>query len=537
MGTGSPASERTAQDIERDWLRRRGRRRAKILVVSTVIVVVTLTVIAVPVIRISTSVPGKNPHGAERMRDLSELHQPVWAHAATGNAFDLVESIDGRPSAIRDGVRAHLERAIEDDPVLSGVLDPEQAYIDPMYARRSFSEDWSYGPGTPEYPHRDAIDALYQRFAIEYLDAFAESEVPVLLDGMARTGYARRDVPPGDLGAIVFDGLGEMRHIATVLAETVRYESARGDADGAVRAFERGLAASRVLAHQPALIERIVANAMASVLLDAVQDVVAEGSLGAGELRVMGAAMDRQLAFPPASFAIEGEWLMHEDYLIRTHSDDGRGSGYALPVEAEWRTQGTTAPVGGASPSVRNVPGLLALRKRERLERARAFFEAMIQQVDRPRPERDWSVARARDIPLDVPEFLGSGAGYFRVLEKYVHSMDAARAQFAGMRVLIAVEAYRADHGGDPPVSLDVMVPGYLDEMPADPLAPDGAFRYRVLDEPDELGRVYLLYSVGGDGIDDGGVGDPDDPVGLLSGRGSSYEGTDYVFNRPPDED
>ncbi|TVQ75018.1 MAG: hypothetical protein EA380_11740 [Phycisphaeraceae bacterium] len=73
---------------------------------------------------------------------------------------------------------------------------------------------------------------------------------------------------------------------------------------------------------------------------------------------------------------------------------------------------------------------------------------------------------------------------------------------------MLAIESHRADHAM-PPASLEALVPGYLAELPVDPNSPDGApLRYRLLEpnhaEPVELD--YLLWSVGSNGVDDGGV-------------------------------
>ena len=58
----------------------------------------------------------------------------------------------------------------------------------------------------------------------------------------------------------------------------------------------------------------------------------------------------------------------------------------------------------------------------------------------------------------------------------------------------------------------------------------DGAFRYRVLEKPDELGRTYLLYSVGPDGKDNGGADAPP-PVGPTSALKPAAP--DFIINKP----
>lgn len=77
----------------------------------------------------------------------------------------------------------------------------------------------------------------------------------------------------------------------------------------------------------------------------------------------------------------------------------------------------------------------------------------------------------------------------------------------------LAVERYRLAHGHWPD-SLDQLVPMLLSGIPKDPF--DGkAIRYR------RLGDGVAIYSVGPDGIDDGGKADPSNPI---------KPGTDLVF-------
>ena len=62
----------------------------------------------------------------------------------------------------------------------------------------------------------------------------------------------------------------------------------------------------------------------------------------------------------------------------------------------------------------------------------------------------------------------------------------------------IALERYRLEHGGYPP-GLGALVPGYMDVMPMDAID-EQPLRYRG--ERD----VYTLWSIGLNGVDDGGV-------------------------------
>ena len=69
----------------------------------------------------------------------------------------------------------------------------------------------------------------------------------------------------------------------------------------------------------------------------------------------------------------------------------------------------------------------------------------------------------------------------------------------------IAIKRYRRDRG-QIPKDLEQLVPDFLKQVPTDPI--DGKpLRYVVKDSE------YLLYSVGKNGVDDGGQGDYDPDI------------------------
>jgi hypothetical protein len=93
----------------------------------------------------------------------------------------------------------------------------------------------------------------------------------------------------------------------------------------------------------------------------------------------------------------------------------------------------------------------------------------------------------------------------------YVGLSGRAAAHLAARRVVIAaiaVERFRADHGGTPPQVLDALVPQYVRAVPQDPFS-GSPLRYRA------TATEYRLYSVDSDQQDDGGV---------VSGLGSKAE-------------
>ena len=77
-----------------------------------------------------------------------------------------------------------------------------------------------------------------------------------------------------------------------------------------------------------------------------------------------------------------------------------------------------------------------------------------------------------------------------------VHAESQAR--LASLAVVLAVERARLAQHGQLPLSLDALVPQYLPFIPQDPF--DGRLRFK------KLPRGYVVYSIGADGVDDGGT-------------------------------
>jgi hypothetical protein len=107
---------------------------------------------------------------------------------------------------------------------------------------------------------------------------------------------------------------------------------------------------------------------------------------------------------------------------------------------------------------------------------------------------------------------------------RLIDRRDRTEVFIGGTRLLAAIHVYRARHG-EHPRSLADLVPGVLAELPRDPFAPDGAFRYRVL--PD---GGFALYSVGRDGVDNDGHFYPQFIERALEELGDYGSGFDFVL-------
>lgn len=175
---------------------------------------------------------------------------------------------------------------------------------------------------------------------------------------------------------------------------------------------------------------------------------------------------------------------------LRTHIEAqnelrSRMGGDALPTVLEEHAR-----------AFRDLPYLTS----EQAEWMRQCFQALADEVRKPRAYRNFggvvsdAYASAGEIQgtrlmAEVPDGLS-----------VTNTWDILTARLLGEEVLAALELYRMERGAYP-VALADLVPLYLTESPLDPFA-DGPLRYSAVDE------TVLLYSVGLDGDDDGGIRD-----------------------------
>lgn len=219
---------------------------------------------------------------------------------------------------------------------------------------------------------------------------------------------------------------------------------------------------------------------------------------------------------PGSLFDLKAERLLFLDLIQRCYSDDGNGDGVLtahgaalLPFYSSSlaNSADTTDERGFALQlTVTGVTSLLSSRKDVLAE---YDCLAAINALRLSRPLRD--VPEGGDpfeqVHARLAEIRSSKSLSIRYLPVALMGPEIYRAaQFAehtlgrrdGTCVGIALELYRRRNGGYP-ASLDALVPTYLPAVPVDRIA-GGPVRYKI-----KNGKP-AVYSVGIDGVDDGGV-------------------------------
>jgi hypothetical protein len=204
---------------------------------------------------------------------------------------------------------------------------------------------------------------------------------------------------------------------------------------------------------------------------------------------------------PAMRHALRAERASQQDMVQRFYSDDGEGNGH-------FSNKAATSDMGLADGG---LPGGTL-----------ATFASFVM-ADRKETEKAFDTLRDDTIAqlerASIPEIDATLDTFVTKYEKrrypFVHILAPAlgtaiitafsiETDLNATRITIALERHRQANGSFPE-SLDALAPGFMKELPKDGIS-GKAWGYRVLPTPDEHGRRYLLYSIGADRTDDGGV-------------------------------
>ena len=278
------------------------------------------------------------------------------------------------------------------------------------------------------------------------------------------------------------DDRSRARNLGQLLASAMRLAVSDGDFARAAAAFDQTLALARAVAWQLDVLDYLTAEAMANLAMHGLRFELMELDFDERSCRALLESIDRHATSPGVAWILQAERVVNDDLLQWCYSDDGAGDGYWIAAPA------------AASVSELSDQSLFGATM------GRFFYATRAQ------------AAAGYDEDKDSARLLR-------------HLLPQSHRK-AGTRIMVMLQLHRLLHGGYP-ASLDEMA----DEPPADPLH-GLPFGYRLLeDDPD--GRGYLLYSIGLDRTDDGGVEVGPGASRWLAVNDPDTAGSDFVINKP----
>lgn len=343
--------------------------------------------------------------------------------------------------------------------------------------------------------------------ALKTLKELEEQGLFTALDALAA---ARRVVQPamkGDMFAWELPELTYMRLAMRAASARMALAAERGDGAEAARSLEHSLALGRVGTYCPVLIGRLVGIACIARGFSDLQRAMPR--LSAADLRACEAPMSRQLRLAPLSMTFEGERLMQLDAVRMVYGDGDRPRAGGLGKMVDVGLEGALAAGG--------VEG--AVRKAEAVAFAEAAAARWIAMSKLPAREM---LAEADAIEAkEVPESQLVAGLMMPALRRAVAAEVQIEALMSGMRAMVAVELWQREHGAYP-ASLAEVKGEFVDPYTG------GALKYVRLEAKDDAGRGYVLYSVGLDGVDDGGKEHEKSAYVAATPKGKGF---DFVIN------
>jgi len=276
-------------------------------------------------------------------------------------------------------------------------------------------------------------------------------------------------------------------------------------------AYGTTMGIGRMLEKQPVLIARLVALAIEALADNEMRAALRERH-DARWLDAYAAVWKKYERHEPRSLPYEGERVFSKDTVCWVFADPSRVRlGKYSPA---LRTM-FASTMGGGGP----VPDGRLGDMDENLAAFDAFCDAFIAQASLPRWQRKPVAVVGSDLLL-VKILQPS-------LERSLRSSDQVEIDRTAMPLLFALERHRLEKGVYP-ATLAELVPKWLPQVPLDPWS-GKPFGYRLLDaSKDEQKRGFMLYSVGFDGVDNGGVSGMNPWEAIMQ---PASTGIDYIIN------
>ncbi len=324
-------------------------------------------------------------------------------------------------------------------------------------------------------------------------DLYQRSQLPAMLDEMSATSNSRRGydfLPQDPAMSIVLPELGQMRKFGRYNDARMHVAMQSRDVNEWLRAFESSLALARACSTQPFVIHGLVAAAIESAAYRQLRALLATHP-DASTLDKIDRAISRQ----PSSNS--QKWFETEDRMLR----DAVAWTFSDPKNIRFGLQSKTVSFAiGANTEKLDKRWIGTYAQNRAVIDARTDRAvAMLQMTSYERIRQAAPIASQRmtlaDLLLEM------------AFKNPIGSMTLRDAERTATQTMMALERYYLAHG-DYPQTLQQLVPDFLRELPTDPWAATPTpMGYRRVDPAvDDEKRQYLLYTIGGDAMDNGGA-------------------------------
>ena len=314
---------------------------------------------------------------------------------------------------------------------------------------------------------------------IHYFLSINEDPIDELRE-LIRLPYCNFPIDWDEVGGSGLGRLAQMRNLALMFSLRALVLGDAVDIDGAIDAIEDIFLLGDIEQRQPMFPSYAEGVGINGIGTSSVQTLLESATLNEAHLLHVIEIVQSARAGHDPLYSFIAEYILAEHWIENIRAE----------VAANW----TVSPLYVLMDNAYTLAGLDA-------HDARAYLQSLDDYIELFR--LPVSEALDRWETLDTPFFFSlSPFGMMRETGMIIREagiLPFAREQIRYDAILTAlqVERYRLEEGALPS-SLEMLVPGYLDEVPEDPYG-DGPLRFRV------VGESYVVYSVGSNRVDDGG--------------------------------
>lgn len=344
-----------------------------------------------------------------------------------------------------------------------------------------------------------------------------------------------RELPPNaaDDGTQSLRRVSMLRAIGVLCRSEMEWARSTARYERVGEAFERGMLVAELWRQEPTIIGQLTSISLTSALLEEMAGIITDGRLRIG---VLPAVESTVAGFPDElneKFVLEVFRLETRRLLQSTHTDGGEGEGTLVVSEL-----GSLLPPIGPDATVLKLSGYkyanaagplfsdLSIKNEKLDELIDGLLSRFVDRAAGREPGFDpneFATARLswRDAPLRTQH---------RILVGLADQLALLQLQQRALPALWAIEMHHLV-SGEYPARLEDIPSSLLASIPLDPFSPGQTLCYRLRAPDADDPRGYLLYSVGADGVDDGGADDAESRWRALDA--GSDAGLDLVLNPP----
>lgn len=482
-------------------------------------------------IRVQASRAAKMRPGVATIQQFVESKQPVAyspgedAWAVLTKAIELMNRTD---TDFRGGtmmwpmftksIKATNSQTTEWDPVQGRTIEPgEDVFIEKS---QELQPEFVWVMGVPK--QENEFDAAYYAACAELartlIGKYEEAGLYELLRQLPGKRWAVKQLHVnGDEPAIniLLPELGGARQLAKVEMARINLALAKGDIETAIDAFEELLALQRVLGQQSWMINRMVSGAIHALAIERIA-LIAEQANQTQLIR-----MEEILAAAKPSLSlsdvIEGERLGGVDTLAWIFSNPKRVrfGKYSLNYD-NWLFDGMGTGFSGSE-----HVGFLD----QNVEAMNSYYKQIQQQSGMSRSAR-------MKAPATLPANLVLVNQLAATANRFFDAEDLRSQSVVAAQMMLASHRFKLEKG-DFPNSRAELESFVGQSFPLDAMTEMPFELQKVDSEKDKFRRAFVVYSVGPDGVDNGGLEASRSPDGYLPAYMRTPSGFDFIFFDP----